>query len=412
MRIVRTWTFEDQAIERYPTIPFEVPPGIRGIGVRIEVSGDGVVDLGCEGPDGWRGWSGGARRDFVIFDDDATPGYLPGTIEHGTWRVVLGLHSLPSGTVTVEAEITLDPDEVPDHGPCPEPVIRPAVSHAPDIPAPSGMRWVVGDTHAHSLHSDGKLSLWELANCATSSGLDFLCVTDHNTTSHHAHLEAVGKRHGITLVPGQEVTTHRGHANVFGDVGFIDFRRPAEQWVRQAQERGGWMSINHPVSGDCSWLHPLQQFPPGVELAHSDWWKERISTAALAWAALHPQPFVLVGGGDFHSFDGLCRPGVPATWVAVEELSAEAIIDAFRAGRTAVTLSCEEHNDGVWPMLKDIPMLVRSGTALVASHARGLALVDADGCRQIVADERWTIEAPVGVYRLEDSRRNVMAMCC
>ena len=34
----------------------------------------------------------------------------------------------------------------------------------------------------HSLHSDGDLSLWELANEGVRSGLDYLGCTDHNTS--------------------------------------------------------------------------------------------------------------------------------------------------------------------------------------------------------------------------------------
>lgn len=143
-----------------------------------------------------------------------------------------------------------------------------------------GLRWYAGDTHAHSLHSDGALSLWELANEGVRSGLDFLCVTDHNTTSHHPHLPSVGDRHGITLVPGQEVTTHAGHANAYGDIGFIDFRRPANEWAQRVNERGGLFSINHPVAGDCSWLHPIDRGVDAVELYHSSWYEDPIDTSA------------------------------------------------------------------------------------------------------------------------------------
>lgn len=71
------FTVDDQADERYQQVPFEVPVGADSLEVRITVDGiDGaaVVDLGCLGAAGWRGWSGGARRTYVIGRDAATPG--------------------------------------------------------------------------------------------------------------------------------------------------------------------------------------------------------------------------------------------------------------------------------------------------------------------------------------------------
>ena len=68
-----------QAANRYPAIPFEVPAGTGSFEVFLE-GADGVdglvIDLGCEAPGWWCGWSGGARRHFVVGRDDATPGYL------------------------------------------------------------------------------------------------------------------------------------------------------------------------------------------------------------------------------------------------------------------------------------------------------------------------------------------------
>ena len=52
----------------------------------------------------------GARREFVITPEAATPGYLPGELEPGTWQVMIGLYRLPAGgaeyQVTAEASST------------------------------------------------------------------------------------------------------------------------------------------------------------------------------------------------------------------------------------------------------------------------------------------------------------------
>ena len=86
----------------------------------------------------------------------------------------------------------------------------------------------------------------ELAVLAARRGLDFLAVTDHNTVSHHAELALASARYGITLVAGQEVTTAAGHANVFGDTGWIDFRRTADEWLDAAAPAVGFWDRARP----------------------------------------------------------------------------------------------------------------------------------------------------------------------
>ncbi len=109
-----TWTLEDRFASAYQYLPVEVPPGTAALRVGLEYDRAGaVIDLGCLGPAGFRGWSGGAREWFVIAADAATPGYLPGELESGPWQVMLGLHQLPADgaryTVTVEMAAGLTP---------------------------------------------------------------------------------------------------------------------------------------------------------------------------------------------------------------------------------------------------------------------------------------------------------------
>src|SRR5258708_25141372 len=94
------WTMEDRGESPWHYLPIEVPPGSSTLRVDLEFDGtDAGLDLGCFAPGGFRGWSGGARRSFLITPKSATPGYLPGEIEPGTWQIVMGLHRIPSAGV-------------------------------------------------------------------------------------------------------------------------------------------------------------------------------------------------------------------------------------------------------------------------------------------------------------------------
>ena len=107
------WTLEDRFDAAWHYLPVEVKPGTAGLRVELdyERAAGTVLDLGCLGPNGFRGWSGSARESFMITREAATPGYLPGELEAGTWQVMIGVHRVPPDGVryqlTAEAMASL-----------------------------------------------------------------------------------------------------------------------------------------------------------------------------------------------------------------------------------------------------------------------------------------------------------------
>jgi hypothetical protein len=387
------FTRDDRAESVYQYLPFDVPAG-GAVGVEVSLDYDrsaGVLDLGCVGANAFRGWSGGARDRYAITADAATPGYLPGAPEPGEWNVALGLHRVGPAGVPYEVSVRIG-DVVVD--PLPPAPVRPERPAPRDLPAPAGMRWLAGDCHAHTVHSDGSSTIEELAAAAVSAGLDFLAVTDHNTVSHHPALAEVGRRYGITLLPSQEVTTDTGHANVFGDVGWIDFRRPATEWVTDAAERGGLMSINHPLAADCAWRQPLSVRPPLAEVWHWTWLDPRWG-GPIAWWQAWDQAVIPIGGSDFHSPEQGRPVGTPTTWV----LSDGDVLDGMRAGRTAISAD------------RSAPVLLRVEDSLYALDADGTLLVEPSGRRLPVRSDRAQFPAGPGPYRLDDHDGGIVAIC-
>ncbi|MCT1776741.1 CehA/McbA family metallohydrolase [Brachybacterium sp. p3-SID957] len=419
-------TLERQTRGRYIEVSFHLDPGAASFEVQVSLDGAGadaaVVDLGCVGPQGWRGWSGGARSRFMIGEQTATPGYSAGPLEPGRWAVVLGIHAVPVGSVRAVVRVLSPAGHTPEHG---EPVApEPPGPRGSDrsLPAPEGMRWLAGDMHSHSLHSDGNCGLDEVAREGVRSGLDFLVVTDHNTVSHHQHLEDAGSRQGILLLPGQEVTSHRGHANAFGPIGAVDFREDIDEWAHDVEAAGGLLSVNHPVSGDCAWLETVPAQVSGVEIIHADLYAAPASTAAFAWLALvdrsrelaGQRPLTLLGGSDFHSLDTPIRPGTPTTWVCVEEASPAGVLDALRAGRTTVTSSASLVDGALRPDLLSSPILLRRDEdSLVVLNAEGMVLVDRAGRRRFIPSRELTATASLadGPYRVETAERATAAIC-
>jgi PHP domain len=394
------WTVQDRCASPYHYLPVPVPPGTAGLRVTLDYDRSAaILDLGCFGPAGFRGWSGGARSEFVITAGQATPGYLPGELEPGEWQVALGLYQLPVDGVsyTVTAELASTPNRFR-----PEPSAAPA---APlrvwpprrELPARPGHRWLAGDLHTHTVHSDGALTVPELARLAAEQGLDFLAVTDHNTVSHFAELAGASARYGVTLIPGQEVTTDAGHAGALGNLGWVDFREPAEAWLAATERGGGLLSVNHPIGGHVSWLHPMRLKPPLVEVWHWSWLDPRW-TNMLAWWLAWDAGAVPVGGSDWHRPGSEAVPGTPTTWVESADDGSAAVLAGLRDGRCAISAR------------RDGPVLLRLDGEFAAVGGDGTILAGPDGPRAVVRGDLATFPAAPGCHRLTDPAGGTLAL--
>ena len=392
------WTLEDQIASPWHYVEVEVPPGTRTLDVQLRYDRQaGVLDLGCLGPAGFRGWSGGARDRFMIGAAEATPGYLPGEIEPGVWRVITGLYRVPSDGLAWE----IVAQTASQAGPGPEPAADPPPALDRPVPRPlpasPGRRWWAGDLHTHTVHSDGVLTVAELARLARGNGLDFIAVTDHNTVSHHPELAAASRRYGITLIPGQEVTTSHGHANALGDIGWVDFREPPMTWLAATRDRGGLLSVNHPIAGPVSWMHAMAERPPLVEVWHWSWLDLSWTTPLSWWRAWDPAA-IPVGGSDWHRPGSDAPPGTPVTWVESESDDPGDLLAAIGAGRVAISAG------------RDGPVLVRAEDELIAVGADGTVLAGLDGPLRRVRGELARFPGFPGPHQLLSDQGATLAL--
>jgi 3',5'-nucleoside bisphosphate phosphatase len=69
------------------------------------------------------------------------------------------------------------------------------------------------DLHTHSRVSDGTDTPAELVAAAAATGLDVVALTDHDTAAGWAEALSAGEEHGVTVVPGMEISTrYDGHS--------------------------------------------------------------------------------------------------------------------------------------------------------------------------------------------------------
>src|SRR5262249_3230352 len=133
----------------------------------------------------------------------------------------------------------------------------------------------------------------ELIEAAKKSRLDFICLTDHNTSSHHAELDRLKESDpSLLMIRGEEVTTYGGHANVWGLPAnkLIDFRvqpggnRGVEKGVAEAHRVGALISINHPYAfcDGCSWsFDRTANGFDAMEVWNGEW--DQSDERALGW---------------------------------------------------------------------------------------------------------------------------------
>jgi hypothetical protein len=339
----------------YVYVPFDVPPRCSRIEVAYHyapvtaIEEPCTVDIGIfdvRGTEpytgGFRGWSGSDRRQFFLEHDRATPGYLAGPLPAGTWSVILGAYEVPVAGVRYWLTVALEVDTGPTRPVAQSKQSRPASATPPS----SRPGWYRGDLHSHTEHSDGENTIAEMASFAKKRGLDFLAITDHNTTTHMPVID--GWRDApLLLIPGEEVTTYSGHANVWGLREWVEFRVTTDEemhrLLRWVEARQRPFSINHPKHVGPPWKFADPGF--GVrEVWQAPWrWYNWESVNAWDEQLAVGRRIVPVGGSDAHSAPP-AEPrhphnvGDPTTWVFCEGgLSEDSVLAAITAGRTTIS---------------------------------------------------------------------------
>src|SRR5579871_1701979 len=325
--------------QTYKEVAFTVPEGVARLTVEFAYSTreqQTVIDLGIFDGERFRGWSGGNKSAFTLSATDATPSFLPGPIQPGRWFLLLGVPNIREG---VRSEFTA----------------RIYFGRTDAPPLRSGEAWYRGDLHTHTGHSDGSCSsqsgarvpcpVYKTVQAAADRGLDFIAITDHNTTSQFDDLRELQPYFDrLLLIPGREITTFHGHANVFGPVDFMDFRLGVAALH-------GLISINHPMAptGEacmgCGWTVANTDFRhiDAIEAVNGGVTDGPYSGIPF-WEDLLNRGFRLtaVGGSDNHdagkSLDQPGSVGYPETVVHAAELSQRAILDGIRAGHVFLDL--------------------------------------------------------------------------
>lgn len=223
-----------------------------------------------------------------------------------------------------------------------------------DRPFEQGSRWYKGDTHLHSLQSDGSLSVDHLTKSAKSLGFDFIVITDHNI------LPTSWPMGDLLVIPGMEYTVKMGHWVATGLRALFDWHPLCEdggistdegmnRLLREAGACGALRTLAHPFYPGESYNFRdtnLDQVD-GIEILRSpaDPKNDSCEPTLAAWTLLwnDGRQITGMGGSDFHHSEiyvaggQMARLGFPTTCVWAGRLSANAITEGMRQKRVYVT---------------------------------------------------------------------------
>ena len=353
-----------------------------------------VLDLGCEGPNGFA--AGPAVRGHSSVSAGGRPRVPPDPSRRGVAGPARAAPRAPPG---VDDRVTVRrPPPTGDAEPAaqrrrPGPGAAAPRAAGPRRAAVAGRRLPRphGALRRRPPIVDSRRSPWP--------GLDFLAVTDHNTASHHAYLPSVGERYGITLLPGQEVTTDRGHANAFGtSAGSTSDRGAAVGRGVELRRR----PVDEPPAGGRLLLADGARPPDNgcgdqaLVVAHA------AGAAQLGWSA-----GVVTVLGPRHG---------PRRWERLPRIRQR------RSARSADDLGPDPrrrrprrggsrtHRGQLRPdWARPLPSL---GDELVALSADGLLLLSGfDAGRRPVVGDRAVFRVADGPWWLEDDQMRVQALC-
>lgn len=272
----------------------------------------------------------------------------------------------------------------------------PAVPGAPAPPASclvaNHVHTLVSDRYSHTPTGANEAQAYDPAGLRAAitlfagDGVDAIVVTDHNST--HARFDPVVASAPVTVIPGMEWTTRRGHALLVGfaaadahdavmpppwraRVGLGDFRR----MVVDTHLRKGLVIIAHPRVPFRTW--PDDTFgADGVEVWGLDsvfirnrqavrWWHDRLARG---------ERLVAVAGTDLHPGAWLRDHRRPLNRITASGCGAPEVLAGLRAGHVLLVAD------------RDAPIVtlgVEAGGALDFAEARAGDVVALAGRREV-----------------------------
>jgi predicted metal-dependent phosphoesterase TrpH len=178
------------------------------------------------------------------------------------------------------------------------------------------------DCHLHTVASgDAALTLDQLAERAAATGLDVVCITDHNVTA--AAVTATERDLGVRVVVGEEIRTPDGDVIGLFLTERIPYVLPLPEVIGRIRAQGGLVYVPHPFDrGRSSLGRVLPELCAAravdvIEVFNAKVEDDALNQRAADLAARHDIP----GGAGSDAHDA---PGVGAAYLEMPDFDGPA----------------------------------------------------------------------------------------
>lgn len=303
--------------------------------------------------------------------EDTTIGGVPGKIMSGEWQIILGVFTeyvsqrLGEEVKEIKALVSDEPMEITE-----------PIGDWSWLEEGKGLTlsdenydwnqvyrenagWFKGDFHTHTRLSDGKETVVNAMKKADDCGLDFYVPTEHNLM--HTGWRTTDR----CILPGIEITTDRGHFNLFGikklpsklyeiveHNGDEQLEALVQETIEEAKKEQWLVSINHPFLTIWKWLYGDTKLSDidCMEIINDPTYpdgpaanEETLRFFDALWEDGHK--ITAVGGSDSHNlieerYDNAEYPSIagdPGTYVYCPELTPNQLMKSVKDGHTVVT---------------------------------------------------------------------------
>lgn len=121
-----------------------------------------------------------------------------------------------------------------------------AIERHPHLAQPCPTGWVRVDMHSHTMFSgDSTTTLDEIHDSVVDSGIDVLCITDHNAIEGAVRLQKL-LANVCRVVVGEEVRTHTGEVIGLFLTEKISYGASAAATCESIRAQGGLVYVPHP----------------------------------------------------------------------------------------------------------------------------------------------------------------------
>lgn len=229
-------------------------------------------------------------------------------------------------------------------------------------------RWYLGDLHTHTRLSDGKELPASANDKSKKMGLDYYIATEHNV------LHTGWPKTKVLVMPGVEITSILGHANIFGldrmpanlenfllHKDMEQLHQDVQDLIKEKRDRNWLFSVNHPFLSIWQWnddnlnLEDMDCLEiindPTYAADKTAKAAEANCKAVLLSDLLWSQGYRIcaVGGSDSHNLldewyegaEGPSVPGDPGTYLYMDQLSPCHLLSALRKCNCYVTRHCK-----------------------------------------------------------------------